>query len=378
MPRVITIDTAASFLAESSAIIDNDGASSSTITVTVLNTDGNPVPGRTVTLVINSGTGTLTQPATVTDAAGQTSGSVVSSTLGTIVIGATVLGVTLADTVSILVDGDFALPAANKYINGLESASKTTDDPNGINVDGFAWVSSNGIPFSIVRSDGYVVWSAGNPGGAILSGPFPANEWENAPDGTDGTHAFRARYPGSFNSQFAEQRFNLGADYPDLWIRYWIRVPINFIHNDSNPSNNNKWLSLWQNTYDDTFTRTWEYWPDGADGSEISWHVGGGGHVNYEPFITYPTDQGRWMQVVHHLKVSSAPDVADGVLQMYRRWSDESGWTTIHDRTDIVINLDTGRTGFRNGFILGASNSDWADVTEWLIDRFEVSTTSLI
>lgn len=271
------------------------------------------------------------------------------------------------------------LPAANRFVDGLESANKSAEDPGGINVAPlFSWAPSNGIPFTIVRDDGCLVTDNNGEPITPLCG-FEARQWENAPDGTNGHHAARFRYPPN-SGDFAEQRFELGADYPEIWLRWWVRVPINYKHeNIRGSSTNNKFFAIWQGTYDNLQTRIWEYHPDGTGGSRLAWHAGiADPHQDHADFISWPSDQGRWMQLVVHLKVSSAPGAADGILQLYRRWENESVFTLLHNRTDAVINTDPGHTGFRRGFFMGASNSWWAEATEFLLDRFEVSTTSLV
>ena len=67
-----------------------DGVESSTITITVVDTFGNPVPDQTVQLAVTGTGNTLTQPAAITDAAGQATGSIVSTVAEDKVVTATV------------------------------------------------------------------------------------------------------------------------------------------------------------------------------------------------------------------------------------------------------------------------------------------------
>jgi hypothetical protein len=97
MPRVVTVSPLNSTVVASPTTIADDGVESSTITVTLRNTDGNPMPNRAVTLAFVSGTGTLTQPVGVTNQQGVITGSVVSSTNGSMVISASTLGVQIGN-----------------------------------------------------------------------------------------------------------------------------------------------------------------------------------------------------------------------------------------------------------------------------------------
>lgn len=115
MSRVVYLDVAASTVSAFPSTIDDDGVDASVIGVTVLNTDGNPMPNRTVVLSIVSGTGTLTQPASVTNQSGYAAGSLVSASGGTVVVKATVLGLDITQAASVTVTATYA--AANVFSN---------------------------------------------------------------------------------------------------------------------------------------------------------------------------------------------------------------------------------------------------------------------
>lgn len=75
----------------------------STVTVTVMDQFGNPVPAATVTLAETGGGGIVTQPAATTDAGGQATGSFSSSAAGSFTVQATADGVVINQTASIIV-----------------------------------------------------------------------------------------------------------------------------------------------------------------------------------------------------------------------------------------------------------------------------------
>lgn len=103
MPKVVYLDAADCQVYASPSTILNNGTDTAQIRVRVLNTDGNPMPGRGVTLSIVSGTGTLTQPVGVTDKYGDIAGSLVSSTQNTVVVKATLLGTDITQQASVVV-----------------------------------------------------------------------------------------------------------------------------------------------------------------------------------------------------------------------------------------------------------------------------------
>jgi len=151
-----TINAALSLVSASpSANVTADGVDSSTITVTVLDANGNPVSGQTVALA-GTGTGnTLSQPAAVTDAAGVATGSIVttvaeSKTLSAIVnpgAGQVVLLQTasvdfIADpgSVSATLTSVTASPATGVIADGVETSTITVTvrDENGNPVPGLS------------------------------------------------------------------------------------------------------------------------------------------------------------------------------------------------------------------------------------------------
>ena len=97
-------DADASSLASDKGTIDGNGQDQATITVTVRDKFGNPVPGQDVTLSSNDNADTIQQPGQQTNAAGQTAGRVSSTNPGIKEISATVNGsVQLTQRVSLIV-----------------------------------------------------------------------------------------------------------------------------------------------------------------------------------------------------------------------------------------------------------------------------------
>lgn len=262
--------------------------------------------------------------------------------------------------------------AADLFVDSFESG-----DMSATNADGFSWGSNNRT--SVVTMD-----------------PGPVAVWNNGPidnagsDGTDWTayderHSLRFRYPaGEF---WSEQRFDIGQAQPELWIRYWLRVPTNFRHGDTSPTNN-KFFALWMDDYSqhgDGPTIVWNFWRDGdTDNSRFTFSVsetggpGGGHHSDYPEFIRSPEDQGRWMQVVLYAKMSTDAQSMDGEARIYRRWEDEDDLTLIGETTGKNFSAPAdGPNGWKGGYIMGWSNPAYDEDTEWLLDKLELSTQPL-
>jgi uncharacterized protein YjdB len=264
-------------------------------------------------------------------------------------------------------------PEGDLFFDGFETASLSTD------TNGFSWASTNRT--SIVRSDGCVVFN----GEVISNCGNEDREWESRP-GSGGSHALRFRYASG--QAMTEQRFSIGSAQKELWASWWLRVPVNFEHLDGPSSDNNKLFMFWMDEYSnrgDGSTVGMEYRPDGSGGSR--WYVkvspgresNLGGDQGSTPFISYPSDQGRWMKIVVRIKAETSADAADGLMQVWRRWEGESSFTQTHNQTNQPIRLPSGGpNGITAGYLMGYANSAYGQDTEFLIDDFTLSTGSLL
>ncbi len=140
------------------------GGSAATITVTVKDQLGNPVPGMLVVLAATGTGNTLTQPASATDSNGVASGHLSSTVAESKVVSATVSGTALSQTATVIVTaaaasslGFTVQPVTTVATSPITPAVQVTaSDPFGNRVTGFT---------------GNVTIAIGaNPGGGVLSG----------------------------------------------------------------------------------------------------------------------------------------------------------------------------------------------------------------
>jgi hypothetical protein len=233
--------------------------------------------------------------------------------------------------------------------------------------NGFSWGRNNRT--SVVRDDGCAVWN----NGAIMN-CGQSDNWENGP-GVDGRHALRFRYAAGQN--MSEQRFTLPEAMDEVWISYWIRVPVNFSHPGGN--NNQKFFALWQDDYEFSgsgATATFQFRASGdgsrvanyqilpGSGSSTARHTGESGSA----MLWTTADRGRWLKVVIH-----ARNGTNGLVEQWSRWEGESNWTQLYS-----ANQNLGSAGWRSGYIMGWANAPYSQDTEFLIDDFTVSATSLL
>lgn len=210
-----------------------------------------------------------------------------------------------------------------------------------------------------------------------------------------GDYALRFQWTGP-DDDWSEQKFDLGGVYdPDLWISYWVRVPDNYyahMHEDKGAVLNNKWLSVEQDGYSqdgDGGHFVMEFRPSSAgDGSAYLYFMirnqdaggeRGGNYQNFENFMT-PADQGRWMHLVVHLRIESATDAGDGVVETWRRWEDESEYTKMHEwLTAPIWRSNTGSPiGWQKGYFLGWTHAYYLEPTWFLMDDIKFSTQNLL
>lgn len=208
-----------------------------------------------------------------------------------------------------------------------------------------------------------------------------ASEWK----AYSGEHALRFLFKA--DKFMSEQRFDLGMPHRELWISFWLRVPVNFKHGSNSPTNN-KLLAIWSDDYSqkgDGSTVFWSFWNTGNGSSKtsIAHTVGGykasGSQTQFSHFITYPDDQGAWMHLVFHVKAESITGKGDGMIEMWRRWGSEMKYKKIHEMYDVKLKLPSdGPHGFQKGYLLGWSNSGYEQDTEWLIDDVVFSEHNLL
>ena len=258
------------------------------------------------------------------------------------------------------------------------------------NPDGFQWDSTNKT--SIVNQAQVV--NNGNP----VNVPIPSGrDWTpREPEAAGeliGDHTMRFRY--SAGNEWTEQRYDLGGAYPEVWVGYWMKVPINYRRGSGT---NNKWFNIWMGRSKSTYSADYENanisriemqdWAGSNNSMDINIQFRNGtdgkfsNSSRYPNFVT-PADAGRWMHVVYHFKASSSNSANDGILRMYRRWHGQQDFELINNLQNLNVGIGSGsqsvgRLGWGAGYIMGYANAPYSSDTEWLMDDFTVSTHSLL
>jgi hypothetical protein len=115
--------------------------------------------------------------------------------------------------------------------------------------------------------------------------------------------------------------------------------------------------------------------------SKYRWPTGtgnAGGDKQETSFITVPDDRGKWMQIVIRVKAATSNTADDGIIDMWRRWDGESTFTKLHEFSSAITPAPYGGpAGWIRGYFMGATHGFNED-TEFLIDKVEFSTTTLV
>lgn len=249
-------------------------------------------------------------------------------------------------------------------------------DMSATNGDGFVWES--GTFTSVVTAEEMIV-----DGGTQNITKPDGRDWTPL----DGEHSLRFLYLDG--KPWSEQRFDLAKGYNDLWLQYWLRVPINYFHGQDHPSNH-KLFAIWMDDYSYKGvgpTVIWEFWGEKDGSSRLGYHYSEGGnkvageHFGLQPFISVPNDRGRWMEITIHVKASSHGMSPDGVIQLWRRWENQTRdeRKLIHSKQDAVLPIPaSGPNGWEKGYFMGWANAAYSENTEWLIDYITISSESLL
>ena len=201
--------------------------------------------------------------------------------------------------------------------------------------------------------------------------------------------AYQAAPSGS--DSFAEHRFYLGGNYPDIWMKYDLFIPANYCHRTQSSSTNNKgFINMWEGEYtaNDGVAMNPNFWADGTCQSTTSMFVSarrstdpffnnGGHHYSKEFLDRYSirtSDRGKWMEVITHYKYATSAK-NDGMVQI---------WLTPQGESQRqILNMTQGNwyvagaRGFDNGYLLGWANSGFTEQTKFYIDNIVFSTTPI-
>jgi len=230
-----------------------------------------------------------------------------------------------------------------------------------------------------------------------------------------GNYSLRCAYPvenANGYSYGVEVDFFLADFYPDLWCKYDLFIPANYVHDPNTQGNgdNNKFYNVWAGTYDSADREGPSLLVQTNPTSDLvslgvltsfsqtankEWSCTTCGAGKMSNCITQ-NDIGHWMTLVIHSKYATEAqylaqlaldgtyeyDEGDGVFQIWK--------TDWEGNTSSRLNVQTGgwygtrvdrvtpARGFDKGRFLGWCNAGFAEETVFYIDNVTFSTEPLI
>jgi hypothetical protein len=198
----------------------------------------------------------------------------------------------------------------------------------------------------------------------------------------EGDYALRFRYKAAADGKdsFSEQRLR----YPqtnELWIKFDIYIPTNYVHRTQNGASNNKFLAIYRNDYRDPgFQVNWSLNPNGTGGSDLSLHryrngaeqeaISPSGGIGKD-FLS-ADDLGKWINIIAHVKTPSNESANDGVMQMWKNG------VLVCDENELNNYGGQNENYMDELYLLGWSNSGFAEDTIFFIDNIVIDNKPFV
>lgn len=200
-----------------------------------------------------------------------------------------------------------------------------------------------------------------------------------------GTYSLEISYEGNpdyADTGNAELGFTLGtSDYTDVYIRFYLYVPSNFVIRDSTGVDNNKFIRIWGDDYSDDVKvgasfglSQYPYYETGGTAWPDHLPKCGGSNDILLPYADWRFDtglsdmKGGWTAIELRYKVDTGS--GDGVYQV---WID--GVLEV-DQTNVSwIDAPCSPGFFNHGYLFGSSSTGYTNTTKFYIDDVVFSTT---
>jgi hypothetical protein len=196
-----------------------------------------------------------------------------------------------------------------------------------------------------------------------------------------GSYSLKFHFAGNSSlsdDAFSEARFTLGEAQTDVYIRFYVFFPSDYVHRDATGSDNNKFFDLWGNTYtkNTRLLQTWCYDKDdfveqfvfAANGGTSLNCSGSVDNVQGERYYMPKSLLGRWVSFEIHNKMDNG--TGNGEMEL---WVD--GVQKISIKNMSWSNSPCGPGFFLDGYLLGWANSGFSKNTDIYIDDVVMSTT---
>lgn len=218
----------------------------------------------------------------------------------------------------------------------------------------------------------------------------------NALNPKTGTYALEFKYQAAadnFDSN-SEQRFTFGNYYKNVWAKFVIFIPTNYVQRSQTTGSNNKWfVDLWQDGYGDNAgvafdVNLWSatvasFFVSVPRGTDPKYNAGGrhiGNAAWADMAVIKSSDRGKWLTVVQHFKYVTNATSNDGAIELWITPEGEARRAHINklDGDWYIQETATNGRGANNGYLMGWANTGYLQETKFYIDSITFATFSLL
>lgn len=196
-----------------------------------------------------------------------------------------------------------------------------------------------------------------------------------------GQFSLRFTFEGGATGEdaWSEQRLSF-PDQTELWVAYDLYVPENYTHRQESGASNNNFLAIYRAPYTDLgFHLNWSLNPDDNGGSNLFLHrYRNGTEQAARPpaddlgaSVLTEANRGQWVRIETFIRVPSSADSNDGVMRIWKNG------TLVTDETALNNYGGDNENVFNELYLLGWSNSGFAEDTVFYIDNLSLSEHSL-
>ncbi len=196
-----------------------------------------------------------------------------------------------------------------------------------------------------------------------------------------GDYSLKFHFAGNSNlsdDAFSELRFTLNQGQKDVYVRFYVYFPIDFVHRNATGSDNNKFFDLWGDTYTKN-TRLMQTWYNSdidtvagfvfaANGGRTLDCVSSVDNVLGDRYYMPKTLLGKWVAFEIHNKIDDG--TGNGEMEL---WVDGVQTISITGMSWVGAPCTPGY--FLDGYLLGWANSGFAKDTDIYIDDVAFSDT---
>jgi hypothetical protein len=226
------------------------------------------------------------------------------------------------------------------------------------------------------KENGFL-WGASNTGGSPASVAVVATKQKQ------GSNSMLMRFAGTGTANsWTEKRVSFtSARQTDLWVKFDLFVPTNLSVKDNGGGANNKFMAFYNGEYSTNFQVNFSYDVPNSSTSlgDLAVHLFQNGHEisndaygsTHAATLFKSADLGKWIEIIMHVKCTSASGVADGAMELWKNGE------KIYSYKNLPIWGVAGYNYIDGVYILGWANTGFPSTTDFYLDDIVFSNTQI-